>query len=88
MRESEGMLSAVLMFVLGLACVFLGIYTLVAFPGIGMAFREMLAGVLFIVAIWLFFDFASNAYGRTSDDERQSNHRTQLRERLSKRRRK
>ena len=79
------MLSSVLMFILGLGCIFVGLFLIIGnFPGVSFALRELLAACFFIIAIYFAFNFATDTFPRQSDNDRQRARRTESIDRIRK----
>lgn len=83
--DSNDYLVPVIMFILGVICTFMGLFLIITemLPTLNNVLREGLGVAFFLIAMWLFFDFAMNSMGRRDDDEqRQAKFRAGVRERV------
>lgn len=86
MRDNEDFAANVLIFILGLVCVFIAFFLLIETRFITIAFREFLAIPFILVAMYIFWDFGLTGLSahRDKDEARQTKFKSGLRERLNK----
>lgn len=81
--DSNDFLIPVIMFILGVICTFMGLFLIITdmLPTLDNTLREGLGIAFFLIAMWLFWDFAMNSLGRRDDDkQRQAKFREGRRE--------
>ena len=88
MNENENFAANLMVLILGLVCVFIALFLLIGTSFITFEFREFLAIPFLVVAMYIFFDFGHSGLSnrRERDERRQTEFRSNLRERLNKRR--
>ena len=85
MRYNENAAANLMIFILGLVCVFIALFLLIGTSFITFEFREFLAIPFMLVAIYIFFDFGLSGLTnfRERDERRQAAFKANLRKNLN-----
>ncbi len=88
MKDSDNFAANLMVFILGLVCVFIALFLLIETRFLTFQFREFLAIPFLIIAMYIFWDFGVSGLSnrRERDERRQDEFRTDLHDRLDKRR--
>lgn len=83
--DNENFAANLMIFILGLVCVFIAFFLLIGTRFITFEFREFLAIPFMLIAMYIFWDFGVSGLSnrRERDERRQTEFKTNLRGRLN-----